>query len=301
MKRALITGATGFIGRQLSRHLRETGWLVHAMVLPGSDTSLLKSLCANIRLHECAGDTETIQNILTRAQPDVVFHLASLFLSDHRPTDIEPLIASNLLFGTQVVEAMTQCGVTALVNAGTFWQHYEGRDYSPVNLYAATKQAFESLLQYYVEARGLRIITLKLYDTYGPEDPRPKLINLLRRVATDNQSLTMSPGEQLIDMVHVDDVTAAFRLAGERLIAGIEAGHAHFTVSSGCPISLRDLVGLVEQCLGRALPITWGGRPYREREVMQPWQGPVLPGWVPTISLEAGLAQTLINGKLSQR
>jgi len=300
MPRALITGATGFVGRHLSRHLLAAGWQVHALFVPGSDTKPLQDQGGEIRLYEVTGTMEAMQSILAAAKPDVVFHLASLFLSDHRPTDIEALISSNLLFGTQVVEAMTLNGVTALVNTGTSWQNYQGSDYSPVNLYAATKQAFETLLQYYIETRGLRVITLKLHDTYGPDDPRPKLINLLRRIAADGQPLAMSPGEQLIDLVHVDDVVSAFRLAGERLFAGVTTGHERYAVSSGCHINLRSLVREVEQILGRSLPIIWGGRPYRERETMQLWHGPQLPGWKPTINLASGLAETLLKESLSK-
>ena len=301
MPRGLITGATGFIGRHLSRHLLANGWQVHAIFVPGSDSTPLRTPGADINLHEFSGGMDAMQSIMAAAQPDVVFHLASLFLSEHCPADIEPLIASNLLFGTQVVEAMTLIGATALVNTGTSWQHYQGSDYSPVNLYAATKQALETLLQYYIEARGLRVITLKLHDTYGPDDPRPKLINLLRRIAADGQPLAMSPGEQLIDLVHVDDVVAAFRLAGERLFAGVATGHEHYAVSSGCHITLRALVREVDQILGRSLPITWGGRPYRERETMRLWHGPQLPGWKPAISLASGLTQTLLTESLSKQ
>ncbi|MFB1490754.1 MULTISPECIES: NAD-dependent epimerase/dehydratase family protein [unclassified Thiocapsa] len=286
--KALITGATGFIGRHLTRHLVSADWQVHAIVRPESHRTVLPDTAA-VRLHEHTGSTESMQAIVAEAQPDVVFHLASLFLSDHQPADIGRLVQNNLLFGTQVVEAMTLHGATALVNTGTSWQHYEGRDYSPVNLYAATKQAFEDLLQYYVEARGLRVITLKLYDTYGPDDPRPKLINLLRRVAAENQPLSMSPGEQLLDLVHVDDVTRAFIVAGERLLGGDTAGHERYAVSSGTLLSLKRVVEEYELALGRRLPIDWGGRSYRAREVMAPWIGAALPGWKPKVTLPQGI------------
>ena len=68
---------------------------------------------------------------------------------------------------------MKEVGVKILVNTGTSWQHYENKDYSPVNLYAATKQSFEAILQYYVEVASLKAITLKLFETYGLDDPRP--------------------------------------------------------------------------------------------------------------------------------
>ena len=291
---AVVTGATGFLGRHLVKHLLDEGWRVQAIVRPTANCAHLTDLGENFSLYTHNGSIDSLVEQFQTIRPSIVFHLASLFLSEHQLKDVEPLVQSNLLFGTQLVEAMTQTGVTALVNAGTAWQHYEGGDYSPVNLYAATKQAFEALLQYYIEARGLSVITLKLYDTYGPNDPRPKLINLLLRAASSKDNLIMSPGEQLIDLVHVDDVVAALRQAAFQLSDDHVQGHEFYAVSSGNSISLRALVDEVEKILGRSMPIVWGGRPYRNREVMAPWTGPVLPGWSCKIDLISGLTNILV-------
>lgn len=185
---------------------------------------------------------------------------------------------------------MTANGIYRLINTGTSWQHYENRDYSPVCLYAATKQAFEAILQYYTETTPLRTITLKLFDTYGPNDLRPKLFTLLRKVATENQPLAMSPGEQLIDMVYIDDVVDAFVIAAERLLAEEGQRHEVYALSSGNPIMLKELVQIYSNVVGKQLPIQWGGRPYRIREVMVPWNsGKCLPRWKPKVSINKGI------------
>ena len=104
----------------------------------------------------------------------------------------------------------------------------------------------------------------------------------------------MSPGEQLIDIVHVHDVCTAFIMAAERLLGGDGVGHERYAVSSGAPLPMKDLVRTFEKVAGVTLPIEWGGRPYRPREVMQPWtKGRPLPGWTPKISLERGLKESL--------
>ena len=282
---ALVTGATGFVGSHLVSKLLEASWQVAVVVRPGSDVQSLQAKNRAIIVHVHDGTTEGMLAIMGEARPTVVFHLASLFLSEHQTKDVVSLVQSNVLYGTQVVEAMARHGVRFLVNTGTSWQHYENREYSPVNLYAATKQAFEDVLQYYVEACGLRVITLSLFDTYGPDDPRPKLMNLLKRVASENLPLAMSPGGQCIDLVHVVDVVRAFMVAAERLLTGQVEEHERYTVSSGEVLQLRELVDRIEKMLGRELPITWGGVPYRRREVMVPCSGPALIGWAHEITL----------------
>ncbi len=289
---ALVTGGTGFIGSNLIKKLISTGWGVHAIVRQNSDLKALAECIENITLHEADGSTDSLIKILAKSKPIVVFHLASLFLSGHVPKDIVPLIQSNVMFSTQLLEAMNENGIKNLVNTGTSWQHYESQEYSPVNLYAATKQAFEAILQYYIEAKSFKVITLKLFDTYGPEDPRPKLFHLLKKLSKTQEPLAMSPGEQLIDIVHVDDVINAYMIAAERLLTDQVTNHDSYAVSSGDPISLKELVSIYEKETNIKLPIQWGGRPYRDREVMKTWSwGEIMPGWKPEVTLGAGIKQ----------
>ncbi len=288
---ALVTGGTGFVGSHLVKRLIADGWRVHVVVRPDSDCTKL-STAVNVHVHDHS--TDGMLAIMQRAKPDIVFHLASLFVSEHEISDVTPLIQSNLIFGTQLAEAMARENVNLIVNTGTSWQHYKNHEYNPVNLYAATKQAFESLLQYYINACELRVVTLELFDTYGPDDPRPKLINLLKNLSMKKQQLAMSPGEQCVDLVHVDDVIDAFNIAAERLLNGRVVEHERYAVSSGKIMTLHEIVELLERLLGYQLPIVWGARSYRKREVMIPWSGGIaLPGWSPKIALTKGLTDSI--------
>src|SRR5690606_23561143 len=131
--------------------------------------------------------------------------------------------------------------------------------YSPVCLYAATKQAFESILAFYQETAQLGAITLTLFDTYGPEDRRSKLLPLLVRMKPDDEPLEMSPGEQKIDLVYIDDVIDAYLLAASMLLRGTVSGCGEqYAVGTGVPISLRELVAVYERISGWQLPIQWG-------------------------------------------
>ncbi len=292
VRRALLTGASGFVGAALTRRLLADGWEVHLVLREGSSTARLPSQGLRLHLHRHSGDTLQLIEIMRGAAPEVVFHLASLFLATHKPEDIERLIHSNLLFSTQLAEAMAACGVCRLVNTGTSWQHYDDQDYNPVCLYAATKQAFIVLLRYFVECHGLRVVTLKLFDTYGISDPRPKVLNLLKRVALEGMSLEMSPGDQLLDLVYIDDAIEAFIMAYEQMAEGRQQNAMEeYGVSSGKPLPLRDIAMLYAQVCGKPLAIEWGSRPYRNREVMVPWRGyHIVPGWQPKMDLAEGLA-----------
>lgn len=289
-KVALVTGATGFVGSHLVRRLIKESWKVHIISRPESSLEIIKDVKGETLNHLHDGTTDGMLRIIKESKPIIVFHLASLFLTQHQPKDLEPLIRSNILFGTQLLEAMAANGVCKLVNTGTSWQHYSNEDYNPVCLYASTKQAYEAILKFYIETTTLRVVTLKLFDTYGPNDMRPKLFNLLKKVAEDQKPLAMSPGEQLIDIVYIDDVVEAFLIAADRLLRNNAKKYEEYAVSSGNPLKLRDLVKKYEEVIGKKLPIEWGGRPYRDREVMEPWKrGEKLYGWTPKVCLDEGI------------
>jgi len=286
---ALVTGATGFIGSHLVCRLVQEGWQVHIVVRKESAMPNFSEF-SRITVHIHDGTTDVMIDIVGSVKPDIVFHLASLFLSQHESKDVEPLILSNVLFGSQLLEAMRINGVNQIINTGTSWQHYNNQNYNPVCLYAATKQAFEDILAYYTEATSIKAISLHLYDTYGPNDPRPKLFYLLDKTAKSQEVLAMSPGEQLIDLVYIDDVIDAYHCAINELPVLIK-NHQVYAVSSGNPLPLRKLVSIYEKIYGVNLPIDWGKREYRPREVMQPWNsGGLLPNWKPKIELEKGIA-----------
>lgn len=288
--KVLVTGITGFLGRHLALEMRRQGHEVGGLVREGTPHPIGLD---GLPLWPLGSDYAGVESALAEFAPDVVVHLAALFVAEHRPEDVTPLVRANIEYGARLLDAMRVTGCSALVYAGTSWQHYQDRDYCPVNLYAATKQAFSTLAEYYLDAAALRLLELHLYDSYGEDDPRNKLIGLLERSARTAGDLAMSNGEQCIHLVHVDDLSRGFAMACEQVAALSPGQRRVYRLPSKEVISLRGLV----RVFNAANPehpagVAWGQRPYRQREVFQPWEGgPVLPGWYPQVDLATGLAR----------
>jgi nucleoside-diphosphate-sugar epimerase len=299
MRRALVTGATGFIGSHLIAHLHRGGWevaaIAHTASLPAISASAIKASYAY------TGQTDELITAVSDFKPTAVFHLASLFLVSHSAEQIERLIQTNVLLGTQLLEAMSKADCKVLINTGTAWQNYatedpfDSPDFVPVNLYAATKQAFEDIAQYYVQTAGLRSITLRLFDSYGPGDTRRKLLRLLLESLKTGHPLSMSPGDQVLDLVHVDDICRALIHAADLALELPESTARVYAISGRQRRTLQQVAATLEEAAGRKLPLQFGQRPHRTREVMQPWDGPDLPGWEPQIKLLNGFRDLLLE------
>lgn len=275
----LVTGATGFIGKNLVKKISKDHEVI-ALVRENSDTSEIKNLCQLI----CS-----IEDV----KADLVIHLASCFLASHKYEDIENLINSNVMFGTKLVDQCQKNGIKNFINVGTYWQHYEGSDYSPVNLYAATKQAFEDILKFYTETTELKVTNIKLNDTFGPKDTRRKVFNLWKEIATTGEHLGMSPGEQKMDMVYIDDVIDAFEALLKYLPKQVNK-YESFKIEAKERLSLREMANIFESVIDKKLNISWGERSYRPREVMSPsCPCEIVPGWKAKFSFEEGIKKVL--------
>lgn len=288
--RCLITGATGFVGSHLTRRMVKDGKDVHVLVRRESKLTAIQDILHKITLHRIDSTTSSLINAVKLANPDVVFHLAALFKAVHTPDDLQLLVDSNITFTAQLLEAMKQTSANVLINTGTSWQHYKGVEYDPVCFYAATKQAAQDIITFYCNAYGVRAVTLKLFDTYGPSDTRKKLFDALHTASISKEAVPFSAGEQLLDLVYIDDVVDAFNVAANQCVGALKGSNDQYCISSGRQIQLRAVADLYSLLTGRTLNIQWGARLYRHREVMCPFvNGNKLQNWTARFQLEKGI------------
>lgn len=288
MRRVLITGITGYIGSNLARSLLPE-YEVFGMVRHPLRTEYIADIQNRLHLLPFDGSYESMETVLREACPEVVYHLAAHYTGAHGAEETPALVAANITMGAYLLEAMVVCGSPALVYASTVMEYFGGAEYRPLNLYAATKRAFSDLLAYYTDTRLLRSVTLVLSDTYGPGDHRPKVLNLMMDAVRTGQSIALSDGGQMYDVVYIDDVVRAFQLAGQRLLRE-PLRDERFQVVSEDPLTLRETVEQMLCVNGLTLNAIWGGRPAPEREIRRAVRVlPVLPGWRPKVSLEEGL------------
>lgn len=284
MSAVLVTGGTGFIGRHLVRALAADGADVH--VLTRESSQRRPDVPEGVTVHALPRPSVDVAALVDEVAPGTVFHLATHFVARHRPDELADMVDSNVTLGTVVAEGAVRVGAR-LVHTTSAWQHFDGAEYDPVSLYAAMKQAFVDVLRYFQEVEGLDAREVCLFDTYGPDDDRGKLVGALLHHARQGTAVTMSSGRQLVDLTHVDDVVAALRAA-----AAHDGPVTRLVARGGAPLTVRELVDMVEEVSGRSLDVTWGAREDRPREMTRDWLVASDDiGWAPRVPLRDGLAR----------
>ncbi|EIF5161057.1 TPA: NAD(P)-dependent oxidoreductase [Vibrio cholerae] len=292
--RVLITGASGFIGKHFIKQ-NKGKYILTALVRSNSvldDNGIVK--------HEYDGTIESIERALEKI--DIVLHLATYYAAEHHSSDVKSLISTNIDFGVNLLEAMKNKNVKRIVNIGTTWQKFNGDDFCYANLYAATKQAYQEILNFYVDAYEFKAIHLHLNDTYGCDDKRSKIIQLMIEAAFSGVHLDMSKGDQLFCPSHVNDTIKAINICLE-LVEKQEKGYKIYSIiSMEKSLTIRNLASIIERKTKKELKIRWGARPYRAREIMCPPFDAyaVVPDWIPDVDLESGIRELIRQYENSQ-
>lgn len=285
MPTALVTGATGFIGRHLTARLVTDGWRVVSLQRSATAHAPASSALAGMGVQvEVFTSSDDVQRLAREVQPDVVFHLATHFLKDHAPDDVERLIDANIAFGAHLLEGLRGSGAI-VVSAMSYFQYSQGAP-TPVSLYSATKQAFLEICEYYRVVCGLDVRQVVLFDTFGPGDTRNKLVPLLLQALRNGSTVHLGPSRQPINLLYVEDVVSGLLAA-----SGPQQGHM-FRIAAPQAVTVGALVSAFSDAAGTTLRCDFNEEGTVNNAPLNAGSWPEPGGWAGSRPLQEGLELT---------
>jgi nucleoside-diphosphate-sugar epimerase len=245
VSRVLVTGASGFIGRRALAPLLEAGFEVHATARGTSppDGRAVTWHAADLL------DAGQRRAVVERVRASHLLHLAWC----GAPVWEAPENAAWAVATADLLEDFAARGGTRAVFAGTCAEYAwggsqplrEDAPLEPATLYGVCKNAARRVVQELGERRGVCVAWGRVFHVYGPgEDPRRLVAGIARALLAGERAAT-SPGEQVRDFLHVDDVGAAFAA-----LVAAEVGGA-VNIASGEGVSVRRVAELVALAAGR--------------------------------------------------
>jgi nucleoside-diphosphate-sugar epimerase len=259
MSRILITGSTGFIGRNLVTYfLKNTE---HDLFLINRNRKITHKGKNIINFYYDQKITNLI-SFFNEVRPEIVIHLATNYVKEHNSEDISSLISSNILFGTEILEAMANSECKKIINFGSYFQNVGSQSvYMPANLYAATKQSLDNIIQYYSENHDLNFITLKFFDTFGPNDNRNKLVDFLIKSSLSNANINLTNANKIIDLSHITSIIEHILHSISYLLTTNQKLNERFFIS-GFRLKLKDIVFSIEKATDKKINCSYGNFKY---------------------------------------
>jgi len=300
MKRALVTGGTGFVGANLVRRLLRDGHAVHLLVRPGYHPWRIADLRADLTLHEVAlADAEGLAALLPAIRPDWIFHLA-VHGAYSDQTDVGQIVQTNILGTINLVQAALAAGFETFVNTGSS-SEYGYKDFAPPettwlepnSYYAVAKASATLFCRYTAQHHQVRLPTLRLYSVYGPYEEPKRLIPTLIREGLQGRLPPLVNPEIARDYIYIDDVIDAYLLACTQPLP--DPG-AVYNAGTGVQTTLREIVAIARQTLSIASEPHWGSMPDRHWDTTV-WVADSRKlrqelGWQPRYDLAAGFQAT---------
>lgn len=257
----LLTGATGFVGRQVLRQLADRSVAIRAVMREASQDRLPKGVPVDAVITTPDLFAESAEWWARAcAGIDTVIHVAWYAESGeylHSPRNLDCLTGS-----VDLAKGAARAGVRRVIGVGTCFEYdLTGGRFSvesplkPESLYAAAKMAVFSTLSKFLPSQGIEFLWCRLFYLYGDgEDPR-RLVPYIRSMLAAGKPAELGSGDQIRDYI---DVAEAGKMIVDEAM-GDRKGAVN--ICSGVPITVREIAEKIADEFGRRDLLQFGVRP----------------------------------------
>lgn len=298
MKKAIITGADGFIGSNLVRELISENYNIYAVVMNITEAENVLGHDHHIYYIECSMDNYS--SLLTHTEligADYLFHFAWAGVSDKSSSDYKTQI-NNVKCSCDLQTIANKLKIKRIIFADSImeFEHIKAVEngyYSlPLrNTYHISKYSARNFIQLMCNNSGMEFVSVLISNVYGVGECSPRLINTAIKSLLEHRHMSFTSAEQMYDFIYITDAVKAIRLAAER-------GHSNkiYYIGSEKPrplieylCAMREIISPDDSLGIGEIPFRGVALTYREFDITALKND---TGFIPKISFEEGIKKT---------
>lgn len=251
----LITGASGFIGANLTRQLLAYQADVHIVLRQADAPWRLDDCVDRLTVHVAdVSNCDQLFRTVNACRPQTIFHLAT----ERGIADGQRMryVQTTVLGAANLVEVLRRQSSCRLIVAGSSLEYgpcdepiSESNPLTPHTLHGAVKAAASVLFSQAAQQDNLEISQLRLFHVYGPWESGHRFLPTVIRAGLNDQSVSLAAGQSRRDWIFVLDVVGAFLLAAQPQVP-----IGTFNIGSGLEHSNDEVLAVVENLLARKIP-----------------------------------------------
>ena len=256
MKKILITGSTGFIGRSLVNNLIKDNDIIYPIIRRN-----LKNLKFSNKIKKkyknyfpiFFKNNEELKDKILKIKPDIVINLATNFIPNPIHHQLSEIMDSNVVFPTLVLDVCCQVKVTKFINLCSIAQCYKNEIDSPQNFYAMTKIMFKNSMSYYKKKNPkIKFYNIYIGDTYGSRDVRKKIFPTLIKNYKKNKRTTILTKKLKLNIVHSEDISH-----GIKILINKEIKSDDYRLKSKKNLILSNLIEKFNSKSAKKIKVLW--------------------------------------------
>ncbi len=256
MDRAVVTGASSFIGKAVTKKLLERECVVYALV---RDPRKLKDIkgYSNLKIIECDMSDYSSLTEKIGEKCDVFYHFAWAGTSKAHRMD-GAVQESNIKNSLLALFAARELGCGSFIGAGSQAEYgicegevTEEHPENPVTEYGRAKLAVKRMALEYGKTIGMRVIWTRIFSAYGIGDSKETMIMTCLRKMLNNEAVDLTACTQMWDYINVEDAASAF----------ISMSMAHpgvYNIASGDYRPLKEFVFDMKDAAGSSSELNFG-------------------------------------------
>jgi len=287
----LLTGTTGFVGYKFLLFALSNNFLVIDILRTknkkNKKISKLRNSYPKKYQNIFFSNNNELSIKLKNIKADYFINFATLYSGRHTHNQIGDFINSNVIFPT-IIYDIVNSKIKKIINFGSMMQHSKNEKLIAKNLYAATKNAFEMISNYYAEINNkTKFYNIKLYESVGDEDTRKKMIPTIINNYRKNKITTILSKQLSLNIIHTDDIINSIMVL---LNNNIKSGS--YCIKNKKNIKISSLINFLNKGLNKKIKVKYGNKStiFNNSNNLK-----ILPKWKPIKNLQDKIIKIFKN------